>query len=77
MKSLFDEWRDFEAKIIPKHAPAIQREECRRAFYAGAVCMFALTLDATTPQDEAECELRLTQLHDELNAYPSDLRILP
>lgn len=35
------EWEDF-AKIIPAHAPARQREEMRKAFYGGAVAMFAM-----------------------------------
>jgi hypothetical protein len=74
-KTLFDEWRSFETDIIPKGAPAVQREECRRAFYAGAVCMFGLMLAATVPEDEDECELRIQRIHDELNAYPQDLRV--
>jgi len=35
--SLLDhQWRSFEAEVIPLAAPEVQREEMRRAFYAGA-----------------------------------------
>ncbi len=29
-------WKDYEAKVVPADAPPIQRQESRRAFYAGA-----------------------------------------
>ena len=34
MKTLFDEWQGYRRDVVPPHAPAIQVEECRRAFYA-------------------------------------------
>ena len=35
-------WREFQSKIIPADAPAVQLWECRRAFYAGANALFAI-----------------------------------
>lgn len=75
METLFSAWRSYLTTLIPADAPPIQREECRRAFYAGAVCMFSLTLKATEPKDETVCEDNLSALHKELEAFTIDLRI--
>lgn len=74
LKSLFTQWQSYQAKVVPKGAPLVQREECRRAFYAGAAAMFGLALEATVPQDEDECEANLARLHAELEAFPDDMR---
>jgi hypothetical protein len=34
-KRIEKEWLDFEKRVVPKNAPAVQRQEMRRAFYAG------------------------------------------
>jgi hypothetical protein len=73
--TLFSQWLSYEGAVVPANAPNIQREECRRAFYAGAASMFGLTLQATVPQDEDVCERNLQALQDELDKFPSDLRI--
>lgn len=44
-RSLADEWRDFERRILPQGAGPIQLLETRRAFYAGAQTMFNLITD--------------------------------
>jgi hypothetical protein len=75
MKTLFDHWKSFERAIVPKGAGAIQREECRRSFYAGAAAMFSLVLDASEPADEDECEFNMTRLSEELKAFPKDMRM--
>jgi hypothetical protein len=31
-----DGWQDYAEKILPAHAPRVQGQETRRAFYAGA-----------------------------------------
>lgn len=41
-RSLADEWRDFERRILPATAGPVQFVETRRAFYAGAQTMFNL-----------------------------------
>ncbi|MFN6460827.1 MAG: hypothetical protein RMZ41_003140 [Nostoc sp. DedVER02] len=40
---LQEEWQDFEKAVVPKNASALQKQEMRRAFYAGALIMFSLT----------------------------------
>ena len=41
-RSLHDEWIDFEAKVIHAEAPAVQRNEMRRAFYAGVQALMGM-----------------------------------
>jgi hypothetical protein len=74
MKTVLEEWQSFRSAIIPSGASAVQVEEMRRAFYAGARAMLTLTLEAVGPDDEAECEANLQTLDNELRAFPSDLR---
>lgn len=35
MKKIIERWREFEARVMPKDAPEVQRTEMRRAFFAG------------------------------------------
>jgi len=75
MRSVFDEWKSYEREVVPKNATAIQREECRRAFYAGAWASFELVMAATYPTNEDDCDANLQALHDEMRAMVKDLRI--
>ena len=73
---LLDEWRLYCAAIVPNNAPDVQVEECRRAFYAGAVAMFDQVMAATEPESEDVCEERLDALMKEARAIVNDLRIV-
>jgi len=42
MNTIQEQWSTFEKLVIPKIAPAIQRQEMRRAFYAGAEAMMRI-----------------------------------
>lgn len=75
MKTVYQQWQSYERQIVPKGADAVQREECRRAFYAGAAAMFGLVMAATEPTNEDECEARLTALDTELGAFTKDMRM--
>lgn len=35
-------WKEFEKAVIPKDADSIQRQEMRRAYYAGFIAMLTL-----------------------------------
>ena len=39
MKTVKSEWESFEAAVMPRGAGIVQRQEMRRAFYAGAWSM--------------------------------------
>lgn len=43
MAKLQEQWQSFDQAIIPKNAPPIQRQEMRRAFYAGAFAMLNIS----------------------------------
>lgn len=63
---------DFEAQIIPPDAGPVQREECRRAFMAGVVSMFALLLQGADEDEEAGA-MRLARIGLELEEYQASL----
>lgn len=42
MNTIAEQWAVLEAAVIPKNAPPVQRQEMRRAFYAGAEAMLRL-----------------------------------
>lgn len=65
------EWRSYAEKVLPPGAPAVQRVECRRAFYGGAMSMFFAITDGLTAGDEiTDADLaRIEKLHDELKKF--------
>lgn len=54
------EWSDFAAKVLPKDAPAIQRQEMRRAFFAG----FQLSLVGLSDLSERDEDRAVESLED-------------
>ena len=72
---IFDEWQSYERDVMPAGAADVQREECRRAFYAGAWACFCAVLAATEPDDEDECERLLQAIENEIKNIPKDLAI--
>ena len=42
MNTIQEQWESFATRVVPKDAPAIQRKEMRRAFYAGAEAMMRI-----------------------------------
>lgn len=73
--TIFDEWKSYEREVVPVGAPDIQREECRRAFYAGAAAYAAAVYAATDADKNGSAERTLTALDKELQAIPNDLRV--
>lgn len=74
MSNVFRKWQSYERDVVPGGAPLIQREECRRAFYAGAWACFQLVMAGVEPASEEACETNLIALEEELRAIVSDLR---
>lgn len=72
--SVFDQWKTYERMVIPADAGAVQREESRRAFYAGAAACFGLVMAATEPENEDDCEANLDALDKEIKSITTDLR---
>lgn len=49
-----ESWEEFERRVMPRGAGALQRQEMRRAYYQGAFAVLGmLARDMTTPDGEA------------------------
>lgn len=42
MNTIAEQWALFESGVLPRGCPPVQRQEMRRAFYAGAEAMLRL-----------------------------------
>lgn len=51
LKSLAGQWASFEFAVLPTNAGAVQRQEMRRAFYAGAKAACAIALNDSVSID--------------------------
>ena len=63
MKTIAARWGEFDSAVIPTSAPAIQRKEMRRSFYAG----FQATLSSLNelPDNDDIGVTLIQQFHDE------------
>lgn len=52
--TIAEQWAAFEALVMPKDAPPVQRQEMRRAFYSGAEAMLRLQYAAGDPSVSEE-----------------------
>lgn len=71
--TLRNEWHSYDLEVIPRAASIVQREECRRAFYAGASATFAYVMKAVEPGIDSEA--RLVALQAEIMGITKDLRL--
>jgi hypothetical protein len=62
-------WASYQAQVVPADAPPVQREECKRAFYAGAQAMYQAVMRAVEPADEDACEARLAAIGQEMQDF--------
>lgn len=72
---LKEHWASFEREIIPREAGAVQREEMRRAFYAGAQACYTGILRMLEPGTEPTENdlLKMAALHAELQQFVKSL----
>lgn len=75
MKRLKEAWLSYAAQVIPPTAPAVQRVECRRAFYAGAHAIFQELMRGLDPGTEPTARdlARVDMLDQELRAFQADV----
>jgi len=75
-------WDHYLASVFDHPPSLVQQTETQRAFYAGAVALFGLVMQATE-RDEAGAEAALAGLQAEMDAYaarigtPTELAPLP
>jgi len=69
------EWLDYVARVMPPDVPAIQMQETRRAFYAGAQSLLALVMRDLEPDSEpTDADLAFMEaLHQELQQFGRDV----
>lgn len=70
MKTVQEEWASFALAVIPADAPPVQRQEMRRAFYAGCWSMLQLVkLIGTDAVSEDEGVATLEQMEAEITEF--------
>ena len=69
------EWETYRRGVIPQNAPAIQIQESRRAFYAGAASLLNSIMNMLDPGTEPTERdlLRMDALHAELVKFNDDV----
>jgi len=75
-KLILEGWNRFRWEVIPSDAPAIQLEECRRAFYAGAVHLFFGLfgiMDLASPNPTEADIQQMQELQHEFTAYAREM----
>lgn len=76
MSGLIDRmFQCYRRMVIPADAPAVQVEECRRAFFAGASTLFKLlTQHVSDGEDITEQDMRMMgDIQNELSAFGAQL----
>lgn len=68
MKTVDSEWRSYSREALPKEASTVHRIDQRRAFYAGAAAMLALTHE-TALLPTADALARMQAFERELNTF--------
>jgi hypothetical protein len=71
------EWQSYDLAVVPHNAGSVQHEECRRAFYAGAVACLSTIVDMldSRSKEPTEQDLQKMQvLHDELTAFAQSIK---
>jgi hypothetical protein len=69
-----DEWNGFAARVLPKDAPQIQRQEMRRAFFAG-VHISLLGLSDLSAGDEDRAIEALEDMHRQCREFAARVEI--
>jgi hypothetical protein len=75
-RRLEHEWHSYRDQVVPKGADAVQVEECRRAFYAGAASIHNVImkmLDPTADATDADVQ-KMQDLVEELDAFALSVR---
>lgn len=66
IRKLHAEWAE---KILPKDAPQVQKQECERAFYSGALSVFLLQMTEVAALPDDKAEEQMSAIHKELEDY--------
>lgn len=64
-----EQWASYQAEVVPPQAPAVQLEECKRAFYAGAQAMFNAVMQTAEFDSDDASEARLAAIEREMQDW--------
>lgn len=76
-RKLIDEgWRLYAEHALPTNAPRVQKQECKRAFYAGAGLLFEKLTNAVGPDDVSEDAgvAIMAGVDDEIRRFLNDVK---
>jgi len=70
-----EQWETYRTKVIPKSAGAVQLQETRRAFYAGAEAMYRVVMEMLSPESEpTEADIQAMQeIMQEMASFAKDV----
>lgn len=64
-----EQWASYQLQVVPVEAPQVQREECKRAFYAGAQAMFSEVMTAVASDNDDAIGAALIALEREMRDF--------
>jgi hypothetical protein len=76
-KLILEGWNSYRREVLPAGAPEIQIEECRRAYYSGAMILFTSIMGILDPGTEEATEKDMAQMaaiDDEIKAYGAEMK---
>lgn len=75
MKTINQQWKDFEVRCLPKNTSPIQRREMKRAFFVGFAAAFNTMAEdiAELPEDEGVKEMK--SLNQQLLGFNEALKL--
>jgi hypothetical protein len=65
-KTIKEAWNSFETHIIPKNAPALQKIEMKKAFYAGAWGMVNILINLEDKEGDNMTDEKMEEYIDKL-----------
>jgi hypothetical protein len=66
-------WLTYLDNVVPKDAGQTQIQECKRAFYAGAVTAYGICV--TLPEDDDASLQLLNEVNAEMQAYSAAIGV--
>ena len=74
-----EEWDKYARGVLPADAPLVQKQETRRAFYAGAQSILFRVIKSLAPDTEpTQADLQMMKnLHQELQDFAASVRGWP
>lgn len=73
MKTVKESWDGYLHNVVPKTAGPVQIMESRSAFYAGALVVLGLSLEAANIEDIDEAEKAYSKINDEVMTFAQEM----